>query len=429
MKSQPGLVLRLDLAVLLIAAVSSGPLAADDIQAQFDKAISAIEADRLHTARDTLQDLLAGNPSLHRARLELARVYYLSQDYADARREAQRVLDDPNTPPSVRTTVLAFLAQIDEEEKRYAERHRWTPSIYAGLMYDSNVNIGPASDIVDIGPLAGGTVSPDSQPKDDMAWVINPAISHVYNPGVRFDAGEQSGTFLWQTDLSAYYRGYFDETDYNLGVLTLRTGPAWIVPRHWRAWVGLQGDQIWFGGDSLALFSSLNPGVTWEVGDATEITLEGALTDRHYWDNDETGRDGLEKQAILAVTRYFNGRKLALQASIGYADFDADQDNFGYTAPEVYGGFILEAWTNGIVYGRVGYTPYNFDGTEDPLFPGVSRDDDEMRYALGFEHDFRSGMLENWALQGSWVYTDNRSNVTIYEYDRHAVNLGMARSF
>ena len=77
----------------------------------------------------------------------------------------------------------------------------------------------------------------------------------------------------------------------------------------------------------------------------------------------------------------------------------------------------------------MGYTPYDFDGTEDPLFPGVSRDDDEMRYALGFEHHFRSGMLENWALQGSWTYTDNQSNVPIYEYDRHTVNLGMARSF
>lgn len=421
--------MRLVAVVVLLGAASGAPATTDDIQAKFDSAERAIEADRLRTARDTLQDLLAGNPSLHRARLELARVYYLSQDYADARREARHVLDDPNTPPAVRTTVLAFLAQIDEDEKRYAERHQWTPSIYAGLMYDSNVNIGPASDIIDIGPLAGGTVSPDSQPQSDMAWVINPAISHVYNPGVRFDAGEHSGTFLWQTDLSAYYRGYFDETDFNLGVLTLRTGPAWVVPQHWRAWIGLQADQIWFGGDSLALFSSLNPGITWEVGDATEITLEGALTDRHYWDNDETGRDGLEKQVNLAVTRYFNDRKLALQAGIGYSDFDADQDNFGYTAPEFYGGFIVEAWTTGIVYGRVGYTPYDFGGTEDPLFPGVSRDDDEMRYALGFEHRFRSGMLEKWALQGSWTYTDNQSNVPIYEYDRHTVNLGMARSF
>ncbi len=415
--------------IIVAAGVVASVADADELQAQFDAAIRAIETDRLRTARDTLQDLLAGNPSLHRARLELARVYYLSQDYAEARREAQRVLDDPNTPPAVRTTVLAFLAQIAEDEKRYGERHQWTPSIYGGLMYDSNVNIGPSRDVIDIGPLAGGTISPESQPKDDTAWVINPAISHIYNPGIGFDSGEHPGSFLWQTDASAYYRGYFDETDFNLGVLTLRTGPAWVVPRHWRAWIGLQGDQIWFGGDSLALFSSLNPGITWAIGAATEITVEGSLTDRHYWQDAEGGRDGWEKQAGIAVTRYFNGRSLALQAGAGYTDFDADEEHFGYSGPEVFGGLIVEAWDHGVVYGRVGYTKYAFEGTEAPFFPGISRDDDEMRYALGFQHDFESGWLDGWALQGSWVHTDNRSNVTIYEYDRDVANLGLARRF
>jgi hypothetical protein len=410
----------------MLGLAGGGAVAADDLQAEFDKAMRAIDAGELRTARQTLQDLLADNPSLHRARLELARVYYMSQDYEQARREAQRVLDDPNTPPSVRTTVLAFLAQIDADQERFAARHQWTPSIYAGLMYDSNVNIGPSRDIIDIGGLPF-IVTPASQETSDFAWVVNPAISHVYQPGIRFESGEHTGSFIWQTDASAYYRGYFDETDFNLGILTLRTGPAWVVPRSWRAWIGLQGDQIWLGDDSLAFFTTLNPGATWEIGDVTELTLEGALTDRHYWEDAESGRDGLVKQVRLSVTRYFNERKLALQAGIGYEDFDADTDRFGYGAPEIYVGIIAEAWRNGIVYARAGYTNYDFDGTE-PLFL-ISRDDDEYRYTVGFEHDIRSGFLDGWSVQGSWVYTDNRSNIPIYEYDRHVVNLGMARSF
>ena len=163
------------------------------------------------------------------------------------------------------------------------------------------------------------------------------------------------------------------------------------------------------------------------MGADTEITLEGVVTDRHYWDNDESGRDGLVKEGNLSVTRYFDNRKLALQAGIGYADFDADASQFGYQGPEIYAGIIVEAWRNGIVYARAGYTGYDFDGTE-PGF-GISRDDDESRYSLGFQHDFKSGALDGWALQGSWVYTDNSSNVPIYEYDRHVVNLGLQRSF
>jgi hypothetical protein len=410
----------------LLLALPLPDARADPLQAQFDDAMRAIEADQLRTARENLAELLAGNPSLHRARLELARVYYLTQDYQQARREAQIVLDDPNTPASVRTTVLAFLAQIDADERRFSQRHQWTPSIYLGGMYDSNVNVGPDRDIVDIGG-SDFLVTPDSQEQSDFAVVANAAITHTYNPGKRFESGEHTGFFLWQSDASAYYRNYLSETDYNLGVLTLRTGPAWIVPRHWRAWVGLQADQIFLGGDSLALFTGLNPGVTWELSPSTELTLDGAVTRRHYWDSDESGRDGWFEAGTLSVTHWLDGVRFALQAGIGYSNFDADDDRFGHHGPGGYVGFLWEAWQDGVVYGRVGYQQYDYDGAEPGY--GVERDDDEWRYSVGFDHDIRSGFLAGWSLQGSWTYTDNPSNLDIYDYDRHVVNLGLARTF
>ena len=54
---------------------------------------------------------------------------------------------------------------------------------------------------------------------------------------------------------------------------------------------------------------------------------------------------------------------------------------------------------------------------------------DEIRLALGFQHEFRGDALRNWVLLGSWVHTDNDANIGIYEYDRDVVNLGMARNF
>jgi hypothetical protein len=419
--SRTGPILALTLLALLAPASP-----ADDLQERFDTAMQAIEADRLRTARERLVALLAGNPSLHRARLELARVHYLSQDYAAARAEAERVLADPETPAPVRTTVLAFLAQIGEEEKRFGARHTLRPSLYAGLMYDSNVNVGPDRDIVEIGGLPF-VVAPDSREQDDLAVVINPTLTHTWNPGRRFEAGEHSGAFLWQSEAGAYYRNYFDEDDYNLGVLTLRTGPAWVVPRHWRAWAALQADQIWLGEESLALFTSFNPGATWNLGSATELTAEGLVSQRHYWDDDEDGRDGWYQAARLSLTHYLAQRRFALQGGVGFVNFNADDNRFGHDGPEIYGGFLWEAWRNGVVFGRVGYLGYDYDGIE-PGF-GVGRDDDEWRYTLGFSHDLRNGMLAGWSVQGSWVFTDNHSNLDLYDYDRHVVNLGLARSF
>lgn len=419
---------------ILVAGVAPGAAIADEVQTDFDAALAAIEDARLRTARERLTALLAANPSLSRARLELARVHYLDRDYARARAEAQRVLDDPDTPPAVRTTILAFLAQIDADQKRYAARHQWAPSLYAGLMYDSNVNIGPSRDIIDTGavvctPGNPCAVAPGSRPQEDFAAVLSPGLVHTYNPDRRFDYGELQGFFLWESQANAYYRAYFDETDFNLGVLTLRTGPAWVVPGRWRAGIGLQLDQIFLGDQSLALFSSLNPNLGIQVGDDLEITLDGLITDRHYWEDNEEGRDGWYTSAMLSATKYFNARRFALQAGAGWSDFDADEDRFGYSGPRLTAGLLWQAWADGLVYARVDYQGYDFDGPESFPFENQVRDDDELRFSLGFQHDFRSGALRNWSLLGGWVHTDSDSNVQIYDYDRDVVNLGLSRRF
>jgi len=396
------------------------------VQKQFDAAMEAVEQSRLRTARERLLSLLAANPSLSRARLELARVYYLSRDYAAARTEAQRVLDDPNTPPAVRTTVLAFLAQISADEQRYAARHQWTPAFYAGVMYDSNVNIGIGRDIIDIGGLAF-QVAPDSRETSDGAAVINAGISHTYNPDRRFEWGEHPGSFIWQSEANAYYRAYFSESDFNLGVLTLRTGPAWVVPGRWRAYIGLQGDWIFLDNDDLALFGSLNPGIAWQVGNSWEVGIDGVITERTYADSADSGREGRYEAASVTVGRYFRQRRALVQAGVSYADFDADNNIYSYSAPEVFVGFNSEAWTNGAVFARVGYRWYDFEEIETGF--STTRDDDELRATLGLQHDYREGWLDKWSLVASWTYTDNQSEVPIYEYDRHQVSLGLSRRF
>ncbi len=409
----------------LAALTAPVPTVAEEMQEQFAAALRAIEEDRLRTARGLLDAILTGNPSMHRARLELARAYYLSMDYAAARTQAQRVLDDPNTPPAVRTTVLAFMAQIDADEKQLAVRHTWTPSIYLGLMHDTNVNVGPNQDVIQI----GGTQFAVTQSQEDLAFVVNPGLAHTYNPNKRFQAGEHTGYFLWQSSANAYYRGYFDEQDFNLALLTLRTGPAWVVPRRWRAAIGLQADQVWLGNGRLALFTSLNPSINWQIGDSTEFGLEGVLTRRDYNKDVDGEREGWYQWAGATLGQYFFGQKLAIKGGAGYFRFDTDDsaERFANEGPDLFLGGVMQAWQNGSVFARVGYRNYDFKGLE-PGFPNP-RDEDEWRYTLGFQHTFTSGVLNQWALIGNWTRTENDSNVPIYDYSRDQISLGLSRSF
>ncbi|MCC5793695.1 MAG: tetratricopeptide repeat protein [Chromatiales bacterium] len=415
--------------LFLILSAGGSPQAAegvDQVQERFSAALEALEANRLRTAREMLQGLLQENPGLLRARLELARVHFLSADYQQARAEAEAVLADPELPPQVRVTVLAFMAQIDADLQRAAERQRWGGSLYAGLMYDSNVNFGPSRDIIDInGTLA--TLTPESRPRSDWAAVFAPGLTHTWAPGWRFDAGERRGEMFWQSQLSGYYRGYFAEDDFNLGVLTLRTGPAWVVPGRGRAAVAVQGDQIWLGDRRLARFASLNPVVTFNIGERTEVTLDGTLTRRSYQRDDDRSRRGWYQGGSLTVDHALPGGDVALQAGAGWYTFSAQASRFSYRSPDFFAGVAWRAWENGTVYGRTGFRHFRFRGAED-LFDRARRED-EYRVLLGADHRFAGGPLAGWSVQATWSWTQNRSNIDLFDYQRHMVSIGLARQF
>ncbi len=421
---------------LLLLAGSAVVLADDSasdnqqaIQARFDTAMTALNAERAYTARKLLKELLADYPTLHRARLELARANYLIRDFDAAEAEIQTVLADPEVPASVRTTLLAFQAQIRDDKQTFARRHNWSGQVYAGLMYDSNVNFG-INDVIDINGLP--FINPELS---DTAAVLDAGILHTYNPNLTFRSGEKTGYFLWQTQGNGYYRAYFDESDFNLGVLTLRTGPAWVVPDEWRASIGLQGDQIFFGGGNqpgssggkLAFFTTLNPQITWILDDRSDVTLEASATDRDYEEAIDTPRNGREYRAGISASRLYMDRKLGAQAGVAYSTFKARAQRYAHKGPEVYVGAYYEAWERGQVYARLSYRQFDFKGPE--LSPPFQiRDEDEWRLIVGFRHELQS-VLPCWEVRGDISHTLNDSNVQLYDYDRTQISLGLQRSF
>jgi hypothetical protein len=401
---------------------------ADDVQNRFDAAMAALEAEEIYTARRLLRELLSDYPTLYRARLELARADYLARDFDAAEAEVLRVLEDPELPPSVQTTLLAFLAQIRDDQQTFAKRHRWSADFYGGGMYDSNVNYGVSRDVVDLGGQ-GFSILPGSKPINAWATVVDGGLLHTFSPGIQFQAGEQSGFFLWQTQGNAYNRSYIDESDYNLSVATLRTGPAWVVPEKWSAAIGLQGDQIWFGGSQLAFFTTLNPSVRWYLSDVTEMSVGLTYTKRDYNKDIDSGRDGDMYRGNVDISRVFLERSLGLQAGAAYTDFNADRDFLAYKGPDVYAGLTYNAWQRGTIFASVGYRKFEY---QEPILivPGLpERDDDEYRLTTGFEHLLDGGILSGWVVRGEWIYTDNESNLDIYDFDRDQVSLGLQRRF
>ena len=397
-----------------------------EIDEQYRAAMFLREQGKLLEAIKAFNSILANQPTLHRARMELAVAHYRARNFKEAKENAQRVLDDPKTPVNVKIAVNSFLVQIKiEEEKFYAQRKQWKPSLSVGLMYDENVNAGPSSDTVQLGNSVL-PVSANSLPREDWAVTAFGSLEHSWLADKPVSIGNSSAHFYWNSLAQVYHREYHDEDDFNLSVVSLATGPAWSSMHNWRANIKAQYDYITLGSDHLANYASVTPSITWQFKDA-EVTANVLVQDRNFQRTQDVGRDGVFVQTGVSYGRIMNNKKLGIQVGIRALDYEADNNRFGYNGRELFAGGNYVAWKNGAIYGRISRKVSRYEDIE-PSF-GVARDEDEDRILIGFKHKFKANKLDGWSLNGTVTLIEVDSNIDTYTYDRDQVALTLSRSF
>jgi hypothetical protein len=394
-----------------------------DTDKLFKEGIFLREQGQVFSAIEALETVLSNNPSLNRARLELAVAYYRALNFEQANEQGQKVLNDPKTPENVRLAVLAFLAQIKRDQVALvAKPHTWEPSISIGALYDTNVNVGPGSSV-----LPGGLVlDPGSTPQHDWATVVQAGLTHTYNSPVVMRFGETASRFIWQTSAGLYHKNYFEKTDFNLTALSLSTGPGWIAPDKWRTKINLQADALYLGGDYLGLYTSISPTFTLQLKNG-ELTWDALVLNKDFDRVIDAGRNSNYYSTGLSYGHLFLAGKLAVQGGVHAFMEEASASRFSNDGWEAFVGTNVVAWQNGSVYGRYSYKETKFDGVE-PVF-NLARNETENRVEVGFAHNFKEGLMKDWRVSGSWQFTDNDSNVSIYTYEREVVGVNLGRSF
>ena len=420
-----GLFTRTTIAAMMLFAGLSQASAqeATDTEKLFKEGIFLREQGQVFSSIEAFETVLSNNPSLHRARLELAVAYFRALDYAQASKQAQKVLDDPKTPENVRLAVLTFLAQIKRDEAALtAKPHTWEPSISLGALYDTNVNVGPSGTT-----LPGGLVlAPGSKPKEDWAGVLQAGLTHTYNSPLVLRMGETPARFIWQTSAGLYHKGYFNEGAFDLTALTIATGPGFIAPGKWRSKINLQVDDLYLGGEHLAIYTSVSPTFTWQFNNG-ELTWDAMALQKKFERKIDTGRDSEFYTTGLSYGHLFLQGKLAIQGGAHWFREEADLNRFSNDGWEAFIGANATTWQNGSVFARYSYRDVKYEGKE-PIF-NKSRNEYENRYEIGFAHNFKDGVMKDWKLSGSWLRSENNSNVSIYTYERDVASVNLARSF
>ncbi len=393
------------------------------INQQFAEGMSLREAGDYEAAIAAFQGVLSSEPTLGRARAELAVSYFRALNFAAARAEAEKVLADPNTPDGVKLNVQYFLDEMDKQSKT----HVFTPYITFGLGHDTNINAGPSSGTINLGSGQIGQLASGASPIAKNFNMLNVGLAHRYLSPTPITAFGRSAAYVWQSNVSYYRNDYFSSGDFDLDVLSLSTGPLAIVAERWRMGVDFTYDYIELGHDKLVDIYGLAPTVTWNVSKNTDITLSTKFQKREYNDDVAAGRDSDYQSVNLDAGRAFFDSKLTVQVGAGLFNESAETSRFGNDGYQLSAGANWRVAPNDSLYLKDVYKSSQFDGKE-VLF-NESRDERENRASIGFNHKFVEKYVKDWTMDASITYTENDSNVPAYEYKRTQFSLNFGKYF
>ncbi len=343
-------------------------------------------------------------PGFSGARLELARAYYDVGDNELARTEFERLLQE-NPPANVRETVANYIASIETKALSYMASSQYSVDI--GLGYDSNspaatddnqflnfmLNSENLEQNSSFGQITVGALW--SKPRPAQAQLlINSSLMHRSNPSTHFVDPSSANVGLawaWQrgahmanigaTVTASYLGGTSNKQDY-----AVNASHIYKMNDEWRF-------------SSFLRYGTLRFEDQLEIQDVDQLMFG-------------LGVEQISQNSMLNVT--FLGTQDEEQVT---------GSNFGND------GFGLQAsntWYSGA--GNRVFLALSASTTQyDQPFFGLDRDDDLFSISLG--HSRVRFASRDWTLTFQVNYSEKRSTVDLYEYDRWEAGLSLRKVF
>ena len=367
-------------------------------------------------ARLAFERILMANPGNDRARLELARAQVAGKQYEVARQNLSAVLAH-ELSPIVRRNVERYLREVE----KYSKKHSLSGRIDVGYIDDSNVNVGPDSDIIDISPIIFGSLSvaslalgEDSLPTEAEGRYVSAAVS------ASFDAGEQGG-WLAFTDLMVYDNDLGDAEAFESRYFMLAAGGS-RGDESGLVRLPLRFSHIDSGGESLVDMFGFAPVYRMlKSGGRVTFTTRGVFEMRDYTELDD--RDGFFISAGESVKMIAKGGKASITMGLTVSHDGTDAGIYEYNS---------FAWTLAldqvlplgfITYGRISKTSSSYD--EKEALALEKREDSQRQYVIGLTRRIGS----RCGFDVNYQNARNTSTFGLYQYDRKVTTASVYCTF
>ena len=385
------------------------PEHAGDPRFDFVAGLAALEAGQPQHALMAFERVLLLQPANHRARLELARAYFLLNDHAAARREFQAV-QIAGPPPNVRRRVDTFLAEIQRRESAQRLQLNGYAELRAG--WDSNVASATADSSIEI-PAIGMVTLNDNETSD--RFLDKNAGLTLVRP-----LDKRRALFL---DLAYRDRENATTQAYDTRSVGLSAGLAWAVERN-RLRLPVQYQVLYLANRKFRELAAVGAEWSRELDASNQLLAFGQIGRIRYPD------DALRDVDLFLLgggwSHRYDGLPLLLSAN-AYLGDEAARASDGDANGRFYFGTRLGAQWSGIPR----HTPYvsltwqrsDYDAA-NPVFRRT-RNEDFAQLRLGWS-------WQPWPL---WTFTaeadvvDNAANIGLYEYRRRQFSLGARYQF
>ena len=363
--------------------------------------LAAVESGRLGEGVLALERYLLNFPANDRARLELARAYFLLGEDARARDEFVSIREK-NPPPQILQTIDRYLDAIRIRQGRYETTSRFY--LEAGFGRDSNVNSGVASSSLNLPTLGNVFVSPSGTRLADKFFHFagGGIVTKPVAPGISvFFSGD------------ATLKNFESETAFNQGIANLSGGATWLKEDDiYRA--ALTFNRAIIENDNYRDVSGISADWIRKLNQQQSVT-----TSISYALLDYQGANSVRNAGItglgLGLRQVLSGQwQPVLSVSGNYAQ-ERNQESRPDLGRDLYGGNVQINFSPGAEWGiNLGYTMSKSRyGSADPLML-VTRADSYQSVDIALIR-----LIDrHWSVRAEVSKIKNTSNIALYEFNK-----------
>jgi len=372
--------------------------------------VSAIDAGFASQGVFALERVLMQFPQDHVARLELARGYFILEEFARARQEFEAVLKI-SPPEGVKRTAYLYLDRIRLEEARY--KTTVSGFVELGGGYDSNVNSAP-------GDTFNGLLTPDSLSKEDGFYNLSGSaqLAYPFAPG-------------WKLNIVGIgnLKKNQDYSQFDTATATLQTGIS-LKTKASQYNLDLVAQEFLLDGKSYRTLNGANAGWVYQLTEQSSFNTSFQFARLSYatysiLDSDlMTLNLGYSKEfnASLAPV-FFSNLKLGnenAKSDLAGAEANTSRDIYSLRL-----GVALSFSSRYILQAALGSQGSHYKGEQVTEPVGTKRKDTYNTADLSLFWLLN----KDWRVDTRIAYSKNNSNVPIREYDRLLASINLNYNF